>query len=180
MRFLGLVHAEIACERPGPARAPTRRGIEAEPAAPADLAALLESMPALLAGHVRRHLEPGGSCYLAKREGELAGFSFLSRSHRVVFGLAREPLPVGTAFHFSGLVFPEHRRHGVYSTLLRAMAFDLGREGFLSLTSLVRRNNLPSLAAHRRAGARLERGSILRLPGIGVLHFGPRSAGSVR
>lgn len=178
--FFDFIHAEIACGRLQPPGAHLSRGIEAGPAAPADLEALLGALPAPLSKHARQDFAPGCTCYLARRDGEPAGFSFLSRSHRVVFGLEREPLPVATAYHFFGLVFLEHRRRGVYSTLLQAMAADLGREGFARLTSLVRRNNLPSLAAHRRSGARLESRRILKLPGIRALHFGARADGGVR
>ncbi|MHB8836874.1 MAG: GNAT family N-acetyltransferase [Candidatus Methylomirabilia bacterium] len=180
VQFFDFIHADIACERFRLVGAHPSRGVEAAPAAPADFETLLGALPAALAGHARQHLVPGCTCYLAKRDGEPAGFSFLSRSHRVVFGLEREPLPVATAYHFFGLVFLEHRRQGVYSTLLQAMAADLGREGFARLTSLVRRNNLPSLAAHRRSGARLESRRILKLPGIRALHFGARADGGVR
>lgn len=178
--FFDFVHAEIDCARIRSVGALPSCGIETGPAAPADLEALLGALPAPLAGQARQQLVPGCTCYLAKRDGEPAGFSFLSRSHRVVFGLEREPLPVGTAYHFFGLVFLEHRRRGVYSTLLQAMAADLGAEGYVRLTSLVRRNNLPSLAAHRRSGARLVSRRILKFPGIRALHFGPRADGGLR
>lgn len=95
----------------------------------------------------------GGVMWAAKNENKLAGYfwTFLYNDNYAPYFL-QFPLTTGEAVFVSGLIFPEYRGLGIFTALLRYVAFQLKKEGIQSIFNCVKVWNQASARAVIKAG----------------------------
>jgi GNAT superfamily N-acetyltransferase len=143
--------------------------IEIRPIKPGEGAALLTMIRALSESHgfldkqtataedLERALfaeEPIVGCLLAFVDGKPAGCAFWHRSFATSRG--------GEVMYLEDLsVLPEHRRKGVASALLKALAGEARRRGYPSIYWLMKSWNEGARALYAQTGAEIEEGILV-------------------
>jgi hypothetical protein len=106
----------------------------------------------------------GNTCFVAKTNGHIAGFSWLSfQDVPLVFG-ASARYPQDTAHSYHSLVFPEFRGNKVFQCLSRELYIYLKSKGYRYACNLVTRKNVPSIKARLNVGARIQTVRFRKLP----------------
>lgn len=117
------------------------------------------------------------SCYVAKIDSELIGYSMLSTGLLDMTGLdARElairQMPGDTGLTHDAYVFPAHRGQRVFHALLRHIYRDRKEAGFARVINLIDPSNVWSLKVHLDMGNKIQRVRFLKLPGTGLMTVG--------
>jgi ribosomal protein S18 acetylase RimI-like enzyme len=119
-----------------------------------------ESVPTLFrdrdsraSDEMMRRLESGRRCYVAKVEGKLAAYGWVSFEEEMVGELnLRLRLVPGEAYIWDCATLPEFRRNLLYSALLTFINKDLHKEGLCRAWIGANLDNVPSQQGIARAG----------------------------
>jgi hypothetical protein len=117
------------------------------------------------------------SCYVAKNESEIVGYSMLSTGLLDITGLdARElairQMPSDTGLTHDAYVFPPHRGYRIFHALLGHVYRDQKAAGFVRVINLIDPANVWSLKVHLDMGNKIQRARFLKLPGTRLITVG--------
>jgi len=120
---------------------------------PEAVAALFRGRDSRSSSEMLRRLENGKRCYVAKVEGRLAAYGWVSFEEEMVGELSlRLRLLPGEAYVWDCATLPEYRRNGLYSALLVHINRELHKEGLCRAWIGANQDNLPSRLGIARAG----------------------------
>ena len=134
-----------------------------------ELAALLDANGQR---HLRRAVQLGGRCFVARCGGRIAGCSWVNAHVIDLVGMTVARLPDDVAYTYNSCVFPEFRGNRVFQCLTRAVYTDVKEKGGRFVCNLVDRRNAASIAARTRLGAQFQNARVLKLPGLRPLILG--------
>jgi len=137
---------------PAPAVTPSVTFSEVPPEAAASLAMAMgpEQLP-----EVQRRFAVGKRCFVARFEGEIAAYGWVSQGIERIGELERSlHMEPDEAYIWDCATLPAFRRRGLYTTLLRHIAIVLGGEGVRRLWIGTSIQNRPSLMGMAAAGFR--------------------------
>ena len=138
-------------KRPGPMRTQTSaRFSEAKPETALALAAAMN----LAEPHiVQRRFTAGSRCFVARIDGAIAGYGWISQGVEHIGELERElRMRPDEAYIWDCATLPLFRRQGIYSALLEYIAAALRDEGIRRLWIGASLKNRPSLRGFANAG----------------------------
>ncbi len=117
-------------------------------------------------------MESGDICYVAKSNGEIAGYSWVNlQTIEMAFGTIVQYPPDAVYLHTS-LVFPEARGKKVFQYLSWKIYLDLENRGYRYACNLTFADNAPSLAARRNLNVKFKTLRFLKLPWMKLMVFG--------
>lgn len=126
-----------------------------EEAGSGDAAELAAAMGLHDPAEVRRRLARGARAFVARVEGRVAAYGWVSVGAECIGELEREiSLPPGEAYVWNCATLPEFRRRGLYTAILRHAVAVLGREGCRRIWIGAALSNHPSVRGFVAAGFR--------------------------
>jgi len=112
-------------------------------------------------GHYRSF---GSACYIANREGRIAGYLWVNHCIVELKGMYLAKLPAGQAFTHAAFVFPEFRGQRIYQQLRNAVCDELHKSGLSMVACLVDKANHRSIKILRQEGMTFYGAGILKFP----------------
>jgi len=135
----------------------------------------LTTIVSLFGGEIREHLghyrSIGSTCYVAGREGRIAGYLWVN--HRIVElkGMYLAKLPAGHAFTHAAFVSPEFRGRGIYQHLRISVCNELYKSGFSVVACLIDKANHGSIKVLEQENMTFYAAAILKFPVIRPILF---------
>lgn len=129
-----------------------------------DIQFILKRMNIREQKYARYSLKQRNTCYIAKHEGRIAGFSWVSKEgihlhHRMILSFSGSK-----AYTHHSYVFPEFRRKKVFQKLTQVICRNLKKEGYVKVCNLIFPGNTPSIKARIRLGYKCVSLTILSTP----------------
>lgn len=149
-----------------------RSRVEVESATDRDRETIAAGLPEVPKYWFDRAIEAGSVCYVARREGQIAGYTFANPRVILMLEDELEILPEGFAFFHNGYIFPEFRGRGLYPIVMGQFYTLLRSQGIRYVAGLVDRKNRPALGAGQHFAIRRESAPILYLPGLKPIVLG--------
>ncbi|MGD2050214.1 MAG: GNAT family N-acetyltransferase [Chloroflexota bacterium] len=120
---------------------------------------------------LKRRFSPQRRCFVAKFEGEIAAYGWVSINAECVGEMEREvQLQPGEAYVWDCFTWPDYRRQRLYSSLLSYINTKLADEGYRRIWIGSNLENRPSLKGFANAGYRpVVHITYLRLGGLSFL-----------
>lgn len=120
---------------------------------------------------LRRRFSPRRRCFVARFEGEIAAYGWVSTGAECVGEMEREiQLQLGEAYVWDCFTWPDYRRQRLYSSLLSYINTKLADEGYRRVWIGSNLENRPSLKGFANAGYRpVVHITYLRLGGLSSL-----------
>jgi hypothetical protein len=114
----------------------------------------------------RRGVARGDRCYFAEIDGQLAGYSWVSR-HGISFGqYTLSPVVKEGVYSYLSFVFPDYRGNRLFACMLCHIYRELQAEGFQFACNMVTRTNMPSIRTRERFGAVGKPILVVQLPNL--------------
>lgn len=110
-------------------------------------------------------------CYVAFHEGAIAGYLWVNENVIDLLGMHIADLPPKSSFVHSLMVFPEHRRKGMFQYLFGAACKEMYTAGFHRVTCLVDKANRPAVEAFKHEGMEFHNAPVLKIAGIKPVCF---------
>lgn len=114
---------------------------------------------------VLKDVSSGARCFVALHSGDVAGYTFINdTSMPVLDGVDLGPLAADAVYSFHSHVFDRYRGQRVFQVLLQRVFGLLREEGVRYVCNFVDRDNVASVRARQKLGARGRPVTVITLP----------------